>query len=258
MNQFREKNFKGDTLSHKDDSIYKYIKLKYLLSMLDNSKMRVDKTSSWDDVYENFIYKHLFKLNDNRLVSSDNLIQYVYGMSWTYLEESDAMWRIYSNKTDILESAIRVKTSIGRLFNVIYPDVPEDREEMATTFIGFVEYYNDADLKNWIKQRSPINFSNINKIISDSFFIKRNPFDHEKELRIIINKASENSGSCQKYLEFDIVPKTLFDEFVIDPRLNEGDCNQVKELLLSKNIPNDRIRQSDLYKFKPDIIDFDL
>ena len=40
--------------------VYKYIRLEYLLSMLKDQKLRVDKVSTWEDPYENFFMKEDF------------------------------------------------------------------------------------------------------------------------------------------------------------------------------------------------------
>ena len=40
--------------------VYKYIPLKYLLSMLKNKKLRIDKITTWEDPYENFFLKEEF------------------------------------------------------------------------------------------------------------------------------------------------------------------------------------------------------
>ena len=43
-----------------EEVIYKYFPLKYLTPLLQNKLLRVDHTSKWEDVYENFFLKNEF------------------------------------------------------------------------------------------------------------------------------------------------------------------------------------------------------
>ena len=52
--------------------IFKYIPLKYLIKMLDDDTLYVNKVATWDDVYENFFLKQRF-VYENRLVPSEML-----------------------------------------------------------------------------------------------------------------------------------------------------------------------------------------
>ena len=124
--------------------IYKYFPLKHLLSLLERKKLRVDRVSKWEDPYENFFLKEEFYAyaeyyKKDILVSTEEIIDRTYGQSWTLKEESDAMWRIYSNiKNGIKDSAVRIKVRVDNLFNVVYTD----DGCMATTSIGQVQYVN--------------------------------------------------------------------------------------------------------------------
>lgn len=52
--------------------IFKYIPLKYLIKMLDDDTLYVNKVATWDDVYENFFLKQTF-MYENRVVPSEML-----------------------------------------------------------------------------------------------------------------------------------------------------------------------------------------
>lgn len=115
--------------------VYKYIPLKYVITMLKTQKLYVGKVKKWEDTYENFLLKQDF-VYDNRHLSADNLMDQIYGQCWTLLSESDAMWRIYSNPSKMNDIAIRIKTTAQRLFDAVYTS----DDCMATTSIGSVEY----------------------------------------------------------------------------------------------------------------------
>ena len=78
--------------------------------MLETKVLRLDNIKKWEDVYENFVDKEdINLLNSSR---EEMMPTVYYGQSWTTREESDAMWRIYSNAG----SAVRVKTVYPLLF----------------------------------------------------------------------------------------------------------------------------------------------
>ena len=79
-----------------DKPIYKYIPLKYVLEMFKTKKLYISKVKSWEDTYENFFLKQEFRVF-GKILKADHIADQIYGQSWTLLNESDAMWRIYSN-----------------------------------------------------------------------------------------------------------------------------------------------------------------
>jgi hypothetical protein len=81
-----------NNLSHLDPSdfnrpVYRFMKYKHLLSMINDSELKIAKISSWGDTYENFFWKSNFKLQDgvcsfmltkleNLLYMISNLLRY--------------------------------------------------------------------------------------------------------------------------------------------------------------------------------------
>lgn len=233
--------------------IYKYFPLKHLLSLLERKKLRVDRVSKWKDPYENFFLKEEFYAyaeyyKKDILVSAEEIIDRTYGQSWTLKEESDAMWRIYSNiKNGIKDSAVRIKVSVDNLFNVVYTD----DGCMATTSIGQVQYVN-AEKFEEIRGRmseDASGASNFSELVNKCLFTKREPFAHEEEVRIIISKSTEKPSD--EYIEYNIHDLTIFEEFILDPRLKEMEVCSVMEQIKQYDIPGERIRKSSLYEFIP-------
>ena len=228
-----------------DKPIYKYIPLKFILEIYKTKKLYMSKVKSWEDTYENFFLKQEFRVNGH-VLSARNLMEQVYGQSWTLLSESDAMWRIYSNKRNFNEVAVKVKTSARRLFDVIYTD----DACMATTNIGQVQYMYKSELRNWlndIKIQSAADFGNN---IVPSMFMKRKPFSHEFEVRAIVFLDHDGGDG----LLYDINPDSLFDEFVIDPRLEPETTKKIMEKLINVVADPKKVKQSALYTFTPNII----
>ena len=84
-----------------DTPIYKYIPFKYLKLMIQKSNLYFGRVSSWEDVYENWFLKEQMVLSSGEKGRATDLIQGVFGQSWTLQEESDAMWRIYQNRPNL-------------------------------------------------------------------------------------------------------------------------------------------------------------
>ena len=246
---FRDRELKGIC---KDDYVYKYIPLKYLKAMLESKKLRINKVSTWEDPYENFFSKsnfYAFSPFYKQYISVDtqNLIDRTYGQSWTFLEESDAMWRIYSNVKDLDLIAIRLKIKVDDLFDIVYTH----DNCMATTSIGRVNYKTDKEINQWldnIKDNTDI-ISDFHKYVKDCLLIKRKPFSHEEEVRIII--CNGTSGTAEDFLEFDIKDLSVFEECVIDPRLEQNCVGLITQRIEKLGIDRSKIRKSKLYDFQP-------
>ena len=230
-----------------DKPIYKYIPLKYVLAMFKTKELYMGKVKNWEDTYENFFLKQDFRVHD-KILRADHLSDQIYGQSWTLLNESDAMWRIYSNIKKINEVAIKVKTTSRKLFDAIYTD----DKCMATTSIGLVKYYYKNELIRWLKNLNLKGAEEFGKHVVPSMYIKRKPFAHELEVRPIVF-LDHDAGAG---LSYDIDPSALFDEFVIDPRLDKGKATKVMTKLLKAIGDPQKVKQSSLYTFTPNVIQF--
>ena len=147
-----DENLKADNVINLDldTPIYKYIPFKYLKLMILKSSLYFGRVSSWEDVYENWFLKEKMVLPSGEKGSAMDLIPGVFGQSWTLQEESDAMWRIYSKvdkkqPDDYLDdTAVRIKTISGKLFDVIYTD----DKDFNSSYIGTVKYLSQDDFLN--------------------------------------------------------------------------------------------------------------
>ncbi len=230
-----------------DKPIYKYISLKYVLDMFKTKKLFMGKVKSWEDTYENFFLKQDFRV-DGTMLRADHLADQIYGQSWTLLNESDAMWRIYSNIKKTNEVAIKVKTTSRKLFDAIYTN----DTCKATTSIGLVKYCYKNEMTKWLKGLNLESASDFGEHVVTSMYMKRKPFAHELEVRPIVF-LDHDAG---KGLLYDINPSILFDEFVIDPRLEKENATKVMTKLLKAVRDPRKVKQSLLYTFTPNVIQF--
>lgn len=236
-----------------DTPIYKFFPLKYMPTLLQG-KLYVGKVAAWEDVYENFLFKQNFSLDDDTPVKADNLIECNFGQSWTFSDETDAMWRIYSDiqhgcvNDPLGNIAIRIKTTAKKIFDAVYTD----DNCMASTYIGAVNYLSQRELNDWLSKLYLDTSANLARVMAESLFMKRVEFQHEHEVRIIISYAQDDSRVKEKGIAFAINPANFIDEYLIDPRLVNTDREkEVQQRLINLGSDKTKIQISQLYHFNP-------
>ena len=220
--------------------IYKFFPLKYISSLLQG-KLYVGKVSSWEDVYENFLFKQRFSLEDGTLVSADSLIRCNFGQSWTKSDETDAMWRIYSRIPEkriysgdfheLDNVAVRIKATAQKLYDAVY---------------------NSLDSINQWLSNLKLSFGDLSQTMARSLFLKRQEFSHEEEVRIIISYATDDQRINNDNIIFQIDPYSFIEEILLDPRLIGTEIERViREQLVVMGAQVNKINTSQMYNFTP-------
>lgn len=233
--------------------IFKYIKIEHLLKMFESQEFWVSKVNSWEDVYENYFLKSIFVTRDGIRGSGLSESERIYGQCWTLKEESDAMWRIYSHD----KNSVKVRTTAEKLMDLIYIS----DQDMATSFIGKVNYRAQADIENdfqemYRKGEAISDYSNgMNYFMIDSLITKRKEFEHEEEVRIIKMITDDKPlPNPEDHIKIALDPNFFFDEIVLDPRITDNEEIQLKKAIESKGADSRKIRKSSLYSFTPQTI----
>ncbi|MCT4586003.1 MAG: hypothetical protein N4A54_13835 [Peptostreptococcaceae bacterium] len=143
------------------------VKLKNKLEKIKPNNIKMEKII--DDFF--FLSNVYIRLILNFL----NIKNAFYGQSWSFHEESDALWRIYSNSSD--NATIKIKT----LHNTEKLDNIKMLNNNNLT-IGFHKIrYIDIFFKGEI---AGIKDDDLSGKYLESLMTKRNAFEHEKESRI--------------------------------------------------------------------------
>src|SRR5947208_1397070 len=79
-----------------DSPVYRVFPPLGFLDVIVKKKLTLVRPYSWDDPYENILFKRTFQLPDGTPVSAEKLRDALWGQCWSLTEENDAMWRIYS------------------------------------------------------------------------------------------------------------------------------------------------------------------
>lgn len=82
--------------------LHKYLNFQQFIGMVECQRLYLTSLHKWDDPYEGFpIREHVFpfesKASKLKDVFASSSRENIYAQSWNQGEESDALWRIYSN-----------------------------------------------------------------------------------------------------------------------------------------------------------------
>lgn len=172
-------------------TIYRFMSFEQFVDMIASRRMYLTQLLRWDDPHEaqtmrqlvkDFLSKEPATVKFSTRVRDEvlNLIhKSLYGQSWTTLEESDALWRIYSpDKMGIRISAAQADA----LASIQHTDF--SKEEDVEIFVGNVGYISPENA--WAQVRKKVEKEGISKYkmrFADLCFYKREQFSHEKEYR---------------------------------------------------------------------------
>ncbi|MBP6302811.1 DUF2971 domain-containing protein [Candidatus Curtissbacteria bacterium] len=230
--------------------IYRFIPFDHLLHLLRSENLWISQTKLWDDTYENFLAKARYQWGTTP-VSYMGFVPGFYGQCWTLTKETDALWRIYSNN----KTGVRIKSTIKKVLGASLNEVDFKPFSTRLRTIGKVRYLNPKEIHEWIEEQ---NSGLINdKTLTESLFIKRKEFIHEKEVRLIIHKnidqEEESRGIERNHLQLQVQPNELLEEITFDPRLDDERFKTYKEVIESMGFTN-QVNRSNLYRFEQPII----
>lgn len=193
--------------------------------------------AKWVDPLEKFllesaqeIYRHYARKNI-----------FVHAQCWSLNARSDALWNMYSQDRD----GIRISTTIGNL----RANLTATNKTHCKLFVGKVDYLpqkNNSPLlgKRVIKDlpksfetkaqttlkalRSSLEEREIAKLL----LLKRKPFEHEDEIRLICT----NHLDATDLLRLSIDPYKLIESIQIDPRMSSAKKNAFLNYFNSEQI----------------------
>ena len=223
----------------RDIYLYKILPYKYLLDWIYKSTMQFNQVSSWDDVYELFLFKQNYIDKNSTPINFKAASMAIYGQSWSLLRDSEALWRIYSPD----KLSVRIKTTYEKLKEVL--ENGNTISQHIKPYLGKVEYLK----KNLIMDRlENIYLKNIftEQNIVDSLFVKRDSFMYEKEVRVILWQENDvNSQIPNPYVHINVRPADFIKEVAFDYRLEDGLYTSLKSVL-QVMLPKVRVQKSTL------------
>jgi hypothetical protein len=244
--------------------IYRIIEFDRLIEILETKRNCLSRPGIWDDPFESLLkftsWGDRYKIKN---ATAETFGKYVFAQCWTFLEENDLMWRVYSPNKDGIRikstptklmksfndcSSIKETILNPKILNTVFQD-GKDIEilEKVVPFIGEVEYLSFTEIKEYIKSiNSETNLLDLIK----SIFIKREPFKNEEEVRIGIYNCNETNYLfdflCDDRFNYDFDINEIIDEIIFDPRISKQKFNGLKELVIKLGFKN-KVERSTIY-----------
>jgi len=215
-------------------------KLKELFEMKQNTLI---KTDMMDDPFENFILRGRGRLPNGRIVSFGMRDSY-FVQWWTFVRESDAIWRIYTPD----KNGVKIRTTIPKLFESLYGAISSETRDV-TCFIGKIAYLHNIKMKKYLEE--PLSLDSSGVELARQLLFKRQFFRHEKEVRLIY--GAEGALAQSKIFRYEINPYELIEQIVFDPRMEESLFKEHKEYFRNSGFKK-RIYQSSIYRPPENII----
>ena len=146
------------------ETIYRYIGFPAFVDMIQRQSLHFVLPSVWEDPEEtSFVYQWLSKLDKSvHQLMALLCVNRTYAQSWTSLEESDAMWRIYSYSNQ----AIRISVDSSKIKSI------EGVKVIPVKYSDNLISYSSSGLS-------------YSEILQQYISQKRRAFEHEKEVRLL-------------------------------------------------------------------------
>lgn len=232
-----------------DQPIYRIYDLNRFEALLASCQDALVNPAKWEDPFENFFLERTQVLDtvSGTCIPLNSLAKDWYGQCWSFHEETDAMWRIYSPNPKS-QIGVKVSTTCRRLFENL-------KRAGSTTpylqfFVGRVTYKSQAEIESAMRH---LTFTDIaiggqGEKFASLLCFKRDSFQHEKELRLLYqDMPSPSQRGSNGIFKISLDPNSLFDEVVLDPRQPDPDAATLATRLRAAgcHLP---IRKSNLYE----------
>ena len=234
--------------------LYKYMDLESALLCLDNRNLRFVEPTQWDDQYEGRFYNaKYYNDNEKRQLISPEKTPLLYACCFTTKRENEAAWTLYShNRSGLASRCVEFRLNRRELFdtlsNYAFANIDLDQGKYPSIFFGNVIYENKSDI-DYLHNRNSIHYHKYFDSFSlecylDLLLLKRNAFEHEKEMRIFIvptNQKNKEKTRRTRNGEFykGKTPQCLYvpicwEHLVEEVRIDKNCSKYEKSILQSK------------------------
>jgi hypothetical protein len=219
-----------------DKYLYRILSFDYLVEWFETRKLPLLSPSLWEDPFERALMKSVFPDNQQLEYQKGRM----YGLCFSLDGISDALWRIYSPS----QHGVRIKTTADHLAKAMSyaPELTTGR-----TYIGQVDYLGTNALKTRARDiRKRLVATKDTSAVAETMLLKRQPFRHEREIRVI--HLTGDSGPEQELLHFEADPHTVIKSILLDPRAPDRRVRALTQHLKKLCGFVGRIAQSETYK----------
>jgi hypothetical protein len=215
--------------------LYRILGFRHVVDLLESKELHFVSPSQWEDPYERILVHKRSHA--------------IFAQCWSKKAASDAMWRIYSAD----RTAVRIRTTRAKLQR----ELLRHKESSEVDFlIGDVEYLPSMEVNSRIaavatdlKQRYQ------SRRAADALLAKREAFDHEAEVRVIIHDRRLKERTKPKLLyRLPVFTEGLVDSIFFDPRADDAFVKMATYYLENSLRFKGTISKSALYRVREPII----
>lgn len=225
--------------------VYRIMSLERLIDLFESKENVLVSPSKWEDTFENFILKSKVKLSTGETVDY-NMHKSVFGQCWTLHTASDAMWRIYSPNKE----GVRIKSTVGDLLAAIYQSHQPHPELRCC--IGKVGYKKSKELLWHANNTFDESGISVEKLFH-SLLLKRLPFEHEKEVRLLWQSWDESLDTEETY-RYKVDPNQIVKEIMIDPRRSYEEFKLIRLIIQRSTSFKGPIKRSLMYQLPKNLV----
>ena len=190
-----------------DTPVYRYISLSQFLAFIEKERTYLTNISVWDDPYEDVLRRLPVKDSPFQFGEFRTFRSY-FAQSWSLNGNSDAMWRIYSKNRE----GLLIKSTVKKFRSI---------QNIDLALFGRVAYFDD--LKESLAKVSKEEPKGAKVDTLKWSLLKRQSFNHEKEVRLI---------TLDKYINYDFEPKSKSVELNLDPE------KFLEDIIIDPRAPN--------------------
>lgn len=201
-------------------TLYRIDTLDHVLSAISTKRLYLPRPSSWEDPWEDPIWRFLEK--DGQAQAS-NMAYDCFALCLTTMPSCEAIWRRMKGKGRL----VRIETTVERLLSSIrIPDGDDTSNIDEQVFLQDVYYLDETHEHQFKREISGLLQSEMKDKFDiarvASLFVKRKPFEYEREYRLVFRPKLSQGEPRRKAYELDLKPGTLIESLQIDPWC--GDC----------------------------------
>lgn len=243
--------------------VWRHTSLVHFLKMLNDKQNVLPHVSKWKDPFEGIVFKAKYVDEDDNPVKVEDVYSRFYGQCWTFEDaDNELLWNARSPNG----YGICMRTSVKKLKTALLG--LSDVENPPAVVIGRIRYKKMNAIRSLIeemgrrhKKMDALGRLSDNGVIS-LFFLKRECFKNEKELRIVANvgdiDVNQNvSGvfnivrdrfGAPNVVSYPICATDFIDEVILDPRMSP-DIRAFIESVRTENGWSFKITDSKLYQY---------
>jgi hypothetical protein len=239
--------------------IFRITKLDYVLESLQTNESTFSNPRSWEDPYDSIFIRSNIRLKDGSIANQNYKNNY-FLQCWCYQRyESDAMWHIHARPSnENIYDKVMIFSNLDNLWKSLWNELDNLRD--FEIFLDKIEYiYKKKLLKeNFFKNtftNSKINEKGLSFQLASTFLYKTNAYEHENEIRFIINKEINQNNDRIK-LRHNIAYSDIIDKILVHPKASKDFCDDIITRIAGLGFTKINVHQSTMLKQKDIIYNF--